>query len=468
MDNILQKLKSIAGKGNATGRLDDRLCVSRDVTPFSYKWIDLYGRPPYISDYVVKPRSEKDIINIIKYAGREKMNINIYGGGSGTVGGVIPLEKGITIDMSSLDRIIDFDKESQTIEVEAGLIAQNLEDYLNRHGYTFRHFPQSFRSASIGGLIATRSIGQFSSKYGGIEDFVVGIRAALPDGRLLKMPYVPRRSTGPEIKDFFIGSEGIFGLITQAVLKVQKVPEKMEFQCFIYDSIFDGMDAIREIMQSDIRPPVIRLYNKKESEMKYARIGFDYKGYLLILLYEGKKEVVEAECRVSKSINLKRNARYIGDKLGKTWFENRFDTRHIMEMQEISGGISDAIEISASWSKIREIYTRIEKYFSQRNITLASHFSHAYVDGMSSYNIFYIREADENSAIKKFYKVWEDIMAITIKNGGSISHHHGIGMVKNRILPREHGEGYKILEGLKKIIDPSMIFNKGKLLKNEM
>jgi len=136
-----------------------------------------------------------------------------------------------------------------------------------------------------------------------------------------------------------------------------------------------------------------------------------------------------------------------------------------MEMQETPGGVSDAIEVSASWSRIKKIYTSIEDYFSSRNITLASHFSHAYPDGISSYNIFYIREKDEKRAINEFKRVWKDIMKLTVANGGSISHHHGIGMVKNEMLPIELGEGYKILEKLKKAVDPEMIFNRGKLLK---
>jgi alkyldihydroxyacetonephosphate synthase len=465
MDSRLLKLRRIAGRDNATDDISERLCVSRDVTPISYKWIDLYGIPPYLADYVVKPLSIEALEKIIRYAGKIGMGITVYGGGSGTVGGVIPMGGGIVIDMSFFDNIIRLDEESLTVEVESGIIAQVLENYLNKSGYTFRHFPQSFRSASIGGLIATRSTGQFSSKYGGIENFVVSIEAILPDGKILRTPAVPRRSAGPEVKNLFIGSEGIFGVITKAVLKIQKIPEAMKFQCFVYDNIFEGLDAIREIMQSGLEPPVVRLYNKKESELKFAGMGFGYRGCLLVLLYEGKREIVEAECSVSERINLKRGAEYIGSKLGDIWFENRFDTRHIMEMQETPGGISDAIEVSASWSRIKKIYTSIEDYFSSRNITLASHFSHAYSDGISSYNIFYIREKNEKKAIDEFKRVWKDIMKITVVNGGSISHHHGIGMVKNKMLPIELGEGYKILEKLKKALDPKMIFNRGKLLK---
>ncbi len=464
IDNVYLELKESLGDRKVSNKLSERLCFSRDVTPVAYKWIDLYDKPPYLSDIVVKPDTVGDIQKILKVGAKYKVSINTYGGGSGTVGGIIPANNGITIDMSKLDKILNLDKESLTVEAESGIIAQVLEDYLNKNNFTLRHFPQSFRSASLGGLIATKSIGQFSTKYGGIENYVVGLEVVLPDGKILKTSDIPRSSTGPGINNFFIGSEGIYGIITKGILKIYHIPECIRFQCYLFNDIYSGMDAIKEVMQSGAVPPVVRLYNKKESELKFSGIGFDYKGCLLILGFEGIKELVDAECKISNKICLKKRGKDIGSELGEKWYENRFDTKHIMEKEEEFGGISDAIEVAASWSKIKNLHNKIETYFNERKITLASHLSHAYINGISLYNIFYSEEKDEEQAIKVFYNIWNDVMKITIDNGGTISHHHGIGMIKIGMLKKELGEGYNLLKGIKKNLDPNYILNPGKLI----
>lgn len=461
---IYEELKNLIGESKVSNNIADRLCFSRDVTPICYKWIDLYKLPPYIADLVVSPENTRDIQSILKIANNYKVKVYTYGGGSGVVGGVIPLEGGITVDMSRMDKVINLDSKSQTVEVEAGIIGQNLEDYLNKNNYALRHFPQSLRSASIGGMVATRSTGQYSTKYGGIENFVVGLEAVLPEGNIFKSSDKPRSSTGPDLNNIFIGSEGIFGIITKVILKIFNIPENMKFQCFLYNDIYTALDNIRIVMQTGLRPAVVRLYNEKESYQKFSKLGFNYNGCLMILCYEGNSILTDAESKLSKEICQMNGGEYIGDELGKLWFENRFDTKHILEKEEEFGGVSDAIELAASWTKIKNLYNETESYFKERNITLASHFSHAYTNGISVYNIFFLNEPDEEIAIDTFYKIWNDIMEIAIQNNATISHHHGIGIIKNRTLKKELGEGFEILKDLKKAMDPNYIMNSDKLI----
>lgn len=463
-NNLSKKLEKLIGKNKVSSDIGDRLCFSRDVTPLCYKWIDLYKLPPYICDAVVSPENTEDVIKIVKFAKKNKIKIFIYGGGSGVVGGIIPTERGITIDMSRMSKILNLDKESLTVEVESGIIGQNLEDFLNKNNYTLRHFPQSIRSASVGGLIATKSIGQFSTKYGGIENYVTGLEVVLPDGNILRTKDKPRSSTGPDINNFFIGSEGIFGIITKAILKIYKIPEEVRYHCFLYKDIFSALDSIREIMQIGLKPPVVRLYNKEESHQKFAKLGFGYDGCLMILCFEGNSELVKAESEIAKKICERTKAENIGDELGKLWFDNRFDTRHILEKEEEFGGISDAVELAAPWSKIKKLYIDVESYFKKQQITLASHFSHAYQTGISVYNIFFLSAKDEEEAIERFYTVWNDVMEIALKDDATISHHHGIGIIKKDKLKKELNEGINILKSLKEKLDPNNIINPGKLI----
>ncbi len=394
----------------------------------------------------------------------QKIPITVYGGGSGTVGGVFPLNGGITIDMGKLNNIIEFDRESELISVESGLILDNLEESLNYEGYTIRHFPQSMKSASIGGLIATKSVGQFSTKYGGIEDILVGLDVLLPNGKIVKTTRVPRTSTGPDIKNIFIGSEGTFGIILTATLKVLKIPEKMIFSSYLCQDFFKGIDAIKELLQSGLKPPVIRLYNQEESELKFRKIGLNKKGSLLILCHEGLKNIVDSEIKETNKICQRHGLTYTGDKIGKMWYKHRFDTKGIMEYNQKTGGISDAIEISVNWNGIKKLYQEVIQYFKKNSIKFAAHLSHIYPTGASIYFIYYVKSDDESKAEKLFFQTWNEVLMIILKNNASISHHHGIGIVKKELLKEELGEGYDILLGIKNCLDPNKILNKGKLV----
>lgn len=463
-EKIKTQLVKLIGKDNITFDIEDRLCYSRDITPISYKWMKIYKLPPYLCDCVIRPVDSVQIKNVFQFSNDFKVPVTIYGGGSGTVGGVFPLEGGITLDMSKFNKILYLDKKSELVTVEAGMIGDKLEKVLNLSGYTMRHFPQSLKSATIGGLIATKSVGQFSTKYGGIENILIGLDVMLPNGKIIKTTRTPRTSTGPDLKNLFIGSEGMFGVILNATLKIIKIPEKMVFRSYLCKEFYDGINAIREILQSGILLPVVRLYNQEESELKFKKLGLDKVGTLLILCFEGKEGIVNAEIEEVEKITRNNSLEYIGEEIGKMWFEHRFDTKGIMEYNRMDGGISDAIEISVNWSEIDNLYSKVIEYFKTRQIKFAAHLSHIYSSGASIYFIFYKKGDSEKDAIELFHKTWEEVLNITLDNKGSISHHHGIGIVKKELLKKETGYGYDLITSIKNLIDPNKILNNGKIV----
>lgn len=464
-NDLKEDIINLVGLQKVTFNIEDRFCYSRDITPICLKWIRQYDIPPYVCDCVAFPETKEDIIKLLAFANQGGIAVTIYGGGSGSVGGVIPLNGGITIDMGKFNEIKELDEQSCLITVGSGILGDELEMYLNARGYTLRHYPQSLRSASIGGMIATKSTGQFSTKYGSIENIVRSLEVILANGEVLRTINVPRSSTGPNLHNFFIGSEGIYGVITEATLKIFPIPESMIFQCYIAKNLHNGINSIKKIMQSGIRPAVVRFYNQTESYLKFKSLGLDLRGWLLIYLFEGRKRIAKMESEECLNINKELGLQYIGHKLGTLWYEHRYDTKKIMELNRMEGGISDAIEISAKWSSIERVYAEINDYFISNNIQMASHISHAYHDGASIYNIFYAQGKSEREAEDIFFKLWKEVLKIAMENGASISHHHGIGMIKSEELKEELRYGYEIIKALKRIVDPNGILNPGKLIK---
>jgi len=459
-----KQLIQIAGEDNISFNIEDRLCYSRDITPVSYKWLNVYRKPPYLCDCVFRPLTVKQIRDVLEFCNKNRVPATVYGGGSGTVGGVFPLEGGITIDMSQFNRILNLDEESGLVTVESGMIGDKLEKELNFAGFTMRHFPQSLKSASVGGLIATKSVGQFSTKYGGIENILISLDVMLPNGKIISTTKTPRTSTGPDLKSLFIGSEGIFGIILNATLKIIKIPEKIVFRSYLCSDFYDGINAVREMLQSGIQPPVVRLYNKEESGLKFKKLGLNKAGSLLILCFEGKERIVNAEIAETEIIYRRNNLEYIGEEIGKMWFEHRYDTKGIMEYNRMTGGISDAIEISVNWVDINDLYKEVISYFKKKQIRFAAHLSHIYQTGASIYFIFYIKSDSENDAIELFHKTWNEVLEITLGHNGSISHHHGIGIIKKEMLKKETGYGFELISSIKNLIDPNKILNNGKIV----
>jgi alkyldihydroxyacetonephosphate synthase len=425
-----------------------------------------------------------------------KIPVIPYGGGSGVCGGTVPIKGGIIVDLKKMNKILEIDEKSLTVKSEAGIIGENLEKKLNSSGYTLGHHPQSIYCSTLGGWIATRSAGQLSTKYGKIEDIVLGLRVVLPDGEILETKPISHRATGPDLTQIFIGSEGTLGIITSATLKINYYPETREFSAYEFENISDGLSAIRNILQNGIRPAGVRLYDeldtivfkmskkekkdlKKFSLLKFAKeIGenlifknptlgnklanFIGEKVLLILAFEGKKEIVELEKKLCREFCEINRGKYLGEELGIKWWNHRFDVAYNLSKVFYNNSFADTIEIVANWDKIEQLYYALKEDLS-KDVFIMAHFSHAYQEGCSVYFSIMARERDEIKS-KEFYdKIWDRAISLALKYGGCISHHHGVGYFKGKYLERDLKEGLKIYKNLKKILDPNNILNPGKL-----
>ena len=462
-NEFLEVVRTNCPDTNIATQPEECLIYSHGCYPREYKWL-LQGNYPYLTKAVLSPASEEEISEIVKLAGEMEVGIIPYGGGSGIVGGSIPYHGEIMIDVK---RLTDFsiNTVNGTARGGAGLTGAEFENLLNEHGYTCGQYPQSFQSACLGGMTATRAIGTFSTKYGKMDDMVTALNVVLPDGQIFHSHLAPKRSTGPELNQLFLGSEGVYGIITSVERKIYPIAETRVFQAYTFPSTHDGLSAIRNFIHKGLRPAVVRLYDEVEAVPKIASYGYEKGFTLLILVFEGNKEMSELEARMTKEICLGNNGRYKGEKAAREWLATRFSTKKMLDFDAIRGGTADAIEVAAPWDCIEDVWREMRRALEPICTVVDCHFSHVYHNGASVYVIFHAKTGgDDKDGEQKYLECLDTAIRTSLKYGGNVSHHHGVGTAKAEYLKEEHGEaGIHVMKALKDAIDPKGIMNKGVL-----
>ena len=442
---------------------EECLIYSHGCYPREYKWL-LKGDYPYLTRAVVSPADEAEISEIVKLANEYEVSIIPYGGGSGIVGGTIPYQGEIMIDVK---RLQDFSINivNGTARGGAGLTGAEFDNLLNEHGYTAGQYPQSFQSACLGGMTATRAIGTFSTKYGKMDDMVTALNVVLPNGDIFHSHLAPKRSTGPELNQVFLGSEGVYGIITSVEMKIYPIAETRIFQAYTFPSTHDGLNAIRNFIHKGLRPAVVRLYDEVEAVPKISSYGFEKGFVLLILVFEGNKEMSELEAGMTKEICLGNNGRYKGELAAREWLETRFSTKKMLDFDAIKGGTADAIEVAAPWDCIENVWREMRKALEPMCTVVDCHFSHVYHNGASVYVIYHAKtDGDDKAGEERYLQCLDTAIQTSLKYGGNVSHHHGVGTAKAKYMEAEHGKaGVYVMKALKDAIDPKGIVNKGVL-----
>ncbi|MCL2023567.1 MAG: FAD-binding oxidoreductase [Oscillospiraceae bacterium] len=418
---------------------------------------------------VAKPKSVEDVSALLAFLNENAIDTVPRTGGSSVTQGVEPVEGGVIIDGSQLNEILELDETNMWVTVRCGTPLEYLENYLNKRGYTTGHLPQSLPMAHVGGLVATRSIGQWSTLYGGIEDLVVGLEGVLANGEIVRIKNNPRRSVGPDLRHIFIGSEGMLGFITEATLKIfNYAPENRWMHCYGIDSMKNGLAALREIMVQGYRPAVARLHDEVENERDLDCIAPE--GWCVLrFLADGPKAIADATGEGIEKILKSYNTVDLGTKPMEHWIIHRNDVCDTMDVDLYYKMklVADTCEISAPWSVIGDIHAAVLERMPKEVPTLFSiggHSSHSYINGTNIYFTFGagVKKAEDAEPI--YMKIISTIMEETLKRGGSIAHHHGSGKYRTAWMPEEHGSSYALMYKLKNALDPKGILNKGVLL----
>ena len=456
---FVDRLRPIVGDEHVSQQESDLISYSLDYWLYGI-FLSQKGELPALPAAVVSPASAAQIQEILKCANEFNVPVTPFGGGSGVLGGAIPLHGSIILNLQRMNRFLDLDEVSLVAECEAGIMGANLELQLQQRGYSAGNVPQSLFCSTLGGWISTRAAGQFSTKYGKIEDMVLGMEVVLPDGSLLNIKPVPRRSVGPSLQDLFLGGEGALGIVTRATLSVHPLPRRTIKQSFVFPSIETAVDVVRQVLRAEARPAVVRIFDEAESERYFPKIGSKV---TTIFISEGEPDYVAVDGKTIRRISRENGARSAGEEPVNIWLQKRFDIGLGPVLMQL-GGVVDTIEVSALFKDAARLYRDMVASMKavEGVLEVSGHYSHFYPEGACLYVTFAGMPQDP---MRYYRDSWDAAMAATLKNSGSISHHHGVGFWRMQYMTQELGAtGVELLRSIKEALDPNGILNRGKLV----
>jgi len=431
-------------------------------------------------DGVVVPGTDEEILAVLAACEESGLAVVPFGGGTSVVGGLDP-ECGkaravISLDLRRFDRLESLDETDQEAVLGAGLSGPAAERLLAARGYELGHYPQSFLYATIGGFAATRSSGQDSAGYGRFDEMVRGLRVVTPVGVLELGRPAPRTAAGPDLRQLFLGSEGVFGIITSVRVRVHPLPEVREYEAWSFPDFASGVAALCEVEQLGTGPTVLRLSDETETALNLATVdeaGGDAApapgGCFAVTAFEGPAALVPGRHAATAAVFAAHGGTSLGDAPARHWAQRRFDGPYLRDPLLAEGALVETLETATSWSNLLALKQAVTdviqaKFGEYGSVSLVlCHVSHVYDTGASLY--FTVVGAQKGDPLAQWRDVKAAVNDVLMAQRGTITHHHGVGADHRDWLPQEVGPvGVRILQAVKATLDPAGVLNPGKLI----
>eukprot|EP01064_Diplonema_japonicum_P031601 TRINITY_DN570_c0_g1_i6.p1 TRINITY_DN570_c0_g1~~TRINITY_DN570_c0_g1_i6.p1 ORF type:complete len:624 (+),score=137.73 TRINITY_DN570_c0_g1_i6:50-1921(+) len=452
-------------------------------------------RPP---DAVILPHSHEDVVKLVDTAYKHDVCLIPFGGGTNVVGAIEPdpaetTRMTVSVDLRRMNKMMWVEKDSQHACFESGVLGPDLEEQLSRYGFTFGHDPDSHIHSTLGGWAATRSSGAQSNKYGEMEDMIVSMTIVTPRG-VVTTPTAPR-AVGVSLKEVFLGSEGVFGIITNLVIKVQNIPEQRICEGWLVASFEEGAEAFRQATINDIHPATLRLYDDDETRLSFSMkykptlvqsfLSKGIKAYaekwkgmnmdkvcLAIVGYEGTKTAVSQQRQAfHRHLTKATKSLCLGTGPGKNWLEKKYDLPYIRDFSLDNGLWSDVLETTTDYARMiplwRDVKQAVRDTWASLGVKgwIGCHLGHQYKTGTCLYFTFAGEQFDEKDIEERFLPLKVAATEAIIKHRGALAHHHGVGYEHVPWMEKYHGKvGLYIMQVIKEALDPKGICNPGKLL----
>jgi alkyldihydroxyacetonephosphate synthase len=442
-------------------------------------------------DAVVYPGSHEEVRALLAACSEAGVAVVPFGGGTSVVGGVEP-DSGnfgavVAVDLARMSGLLELDEVSLLARVAPGTTGPELEAALGQYGLTLGHLPQSWEYMTIGGAVATRSAGQASTGYGRIDKQVLGLRLAAPAGDLEVRVQPGTAGPTPALRELVVGSEGTLGIITEVTLAVRPQPDMRVYEGWSFKSFAAGMEAFRELEQAHAAGDVSRLSDETETMLslasagqargrmsklaqRYLKLRGHAGGCVAILGFEGESD--EALDRANRARTLLRSAGglRLGTKPGAAWERQRFRAPYLRDELMDRGVMVETLETATTWTNLPYLYAAVadalRAALGERCLVMC-HVSHLYPSGASLYYTFMAAQ-ERGRELEQWREAKTAACEAIVAAGGTITHHHAIGVDHAPWLRAEIGEaGVELLRATKARLDPRGVMNPGKLLPRE-
>ena len=413
-----------------------------------------------LADVVVRPGSTEDVCSVLKLANDSHTPVIPYGAGTGVMGGTVPALGGIVLDLQRLNRILAINPTDMTAEVEAGVVLQDLEEALELQGLMPGHDPYSVPIATVAGTICTNGVGYRAGAHGPMGDQVVALEVVLADGRVMTTRAVPNQSSGPSLKHLFIGSEGVFGVITKATIRVFRLPEARVFAGVAFDSFDQGFKAATEMFALGVRPTLVDLTEEDD-------------GIIFHLLFEGFKEGVKANEERALAICSEQGGRLLGPDPTIAYWKDRRQSAENYKVEALGKPRSvrwsrwrgrrgfDYLHLGLPISKVLDYRRQCDVILSNHGIRVTEY---AIWSRPELFSMLIVSESGVTAnSRERLGQAVEHVLELAQDMGGIMEYCHGVGVKLSHLLAREMGVGQEVVGSMKKALDPNNIMNPGKL-----
>ncbi len=434
-------------------------------------------------DAVVLPADHDGVLAVLAACAAHGVAVVPFGGGTSVVGGVEPLRGRfgavVALDLRRLDRLVEFDAESGTAVLQAGLRTPDADALLAGHGHTLGHLPQSYEYATIGGYAATRSSGQASSGYGRFEDMVLALRVATPRGTLA-LGGAPGSAAGPDLRRLFLGSEGVFGVVTEVTVRVRPLPDARHDEAWSFPDLPAGAASLRRLARLPGPPTTVRLSDATETFVNAALAGADRAdppggaapppaGCLAVVGFDGTAADVSARRAAAGAVLAAAGGTPLGTGPVADWRHTRFRGPYLRDALLAAGVLSETLETATTWSRLLPLYEAVGGAVRgalegpEGGVLVLCHVSHTYPEGASLYfTVVAPAGADPVARWRRAKRAAGDAIAA---HGATITHHHAVGTDHLPWMPAEVGPlGAEVLRAVKSALDPAGVLNPGKLI----